>query len=142
MESFSFGAQLTTSIIGGGGGAGKPTIHELTIVKPMDSTSPKLFESCVIGRTFPTVELSVVRDSPNREPYLKVRLNDVLVSSYSTGGTGDTVPTEQLSLNFTKIEFAYIRYDDKGTSSTVSATYDVIKNTIKTAADQSVMQLP
>jgi type VI secretion system secreted protein Hcp len=36
-------------------------------------------------------------------------MSDLLVASFQTGGSshGDVVPTEQISLNFAKIEFEY-----------------------------------
>ena len=39
---------------------------------------------------------------------MKIKLNDVLVSSYENGGSaGADRPSDQFSLNFVKIEFLY-----------------------------------
>ena len=44
------------------------------------------------------------------KPYLTIKLENVFVSSYSLGGSsGDTVPTEQLSLNYERIKVEYDR---------------------------------
>ena len=46
----------------------------------------------------------------NADDFLKIKLEDVLISSYQLAGAsggGDDRPTESLSLNFTKIEFDY-----------------------------------
>ena len=51
-----------------------------------------------------------------QEEYLKVTFTDLLVSSYQTGGSahGDVVPTDQISLNYSKIEWEYKPQDEKG----------------------------
>jgi type VI secretion system secreted protein Hcp len=43
-------------------------------------------------------------------------MTDLLVSSYQTGGSshGEIVPTDQISINFAKIEYAYGKQDAKG----------------------------
>ena len=49
------------------------------------------------------------------EPYLRLTLENVLVSSYSTGGSGSKdIPTESISLNFEKIRVAYTSSDTTG----------------------------
>jgi type VI protein secretion system component Hcp len=40
--------------------------------------------------------------------FLKIKLTDILIPSYITDGTSNAdVPTDQISLNFTKIDFLY-----------------------------------
>jgi hypothetical protein len=40
--------------------------------------------------------------------FLEIKLSDVLVSSFQTGGSSDDeFPAEQLSLNFARLDFAY-----------------------------------
>ncbi len=39
---------------------------------------------------------------------MKIKFSDLLVSSYSTGGSaGDVVPVENIAVNFAKIEVSY-----------------------------------
>jgi Hemolysin-coregulated protein (uncharacterized) len=45
---------------------------------------------------------------------MKVTMNDVLVSSFQIGGAGGVVPTDQISLNFAKIEVEYKEQDATG----------------------------
>jgi type VI secretion system secreted protein Hcp len=55
-------------------------------------------------------------------------MSDLLVSSYQTGGSGhsDIVPTDQCSLNFSKIEWEYKPQDAKGgVGGPVKAGFDV-----------------
>jgi type VI protein secretion system component Hcp len=41
-------------------GAGKPKVHELTIVKEMDSASPKLFQAAASGTTISLVTIDIL----------------------------------------------------------------------------------
>ena len=45
----------------------------------------------------------------DQQPYLKVTMSDLLVSSYQTGGNGHggAVPSEQISLNYAKVKVGY-----------------------------------
>ena len=59
---------------------------------------------------------------------MKVTMSTVLVSSFQTGGSagGDVVPTDQVSLNFGKIELVYKEQDAKGAGGgTVDKWFDV-----------------
>lgn len=109
IESFSWGMSNPATTTGGGAGAGKVIMQDFHFVKLTDKSSPQLMTHCATGRHIPKVEL-FLRKSGGDKPveYIKVTLEDVLISSYSASGagTGDR-PTESLSLNFTKITFSY-----------------------------------
>ena len=45
---------------------------------------------------------------------MKVTMNDVWVPSFQIGGAGGVVPTDQISLNFAKIEVEYKYFDATG----------------------------
>jgi type VI secretion system secreted protein Hcp len=97
---------------GAGGGAGKPKFGDMHIVKTVDKATPLLLKACASGTHFPSVTL-VVRKAGG-DPKLTVTMDDVVISSYQTGGSsGGERPTESLSLNFTKIEFQYSKQDEK-----------------------------
>jgi hypothetical protein len=96
-----------TAASGGGGGAGKAAIHDITITKTVDKSSPTLFKFCANGKHIPKVSISLRKAG---RTYLTYKLTDVVISSYQTGGSGNTSqPTESLSLNFTKIEVTYAK---------------------------------
>jgi Type VI secretion system effector, Hcp len=63
------------------------------------------------GTKIPMMKLTVADgksqpDSGKFETYLEIKMQEVLVSSYQTGGT-EIVPTDQFSLNFGAIKFEY-----------------------------------
>ena len=112
IESFSWGASNTTPTEGGAG-AGKAVAAGFTIQKKLDRSSPLLMLACCNGQHIKTGVLSARRRIGKELSYLKIDLTDILVSSYHTAG-GSSGPTEQLSLNFQKIEVVYYPEDAKG----------------------------
>ncbi|MFL5823315.1 MAG: Hcp family type VI secretion system effector, partial [Solirubrobacteraceae bacterium] len=103
--SWSFGAHNT----GGGGGTGKANVHEIEITKKLDKSSPKLAQYCATGKHISKAKLVLRKAGGTQQVYLKVTMDQAIISSYQTGGSGGgaTKPTESFSLNFSKIEFKY-----------------------------------
>ena len=125
IDSYSFGATQTASS-GGGGGAGKVKISDIMLTKTIDKASPKLFLATATGEHLKKVELVLVKSG---QEYMKWTFTDVMVSSYQVGGSGDVVPTDQISLNFAKVEFEYRSQKADGTLDTpVKGGWDVKAN--------------
>src|SRR5689334_6431730 len=107
--SWSWGAtQAGTSGIGGGGGAGKVQLQDLTITKYIDKASPTLFKMCCDGTHIPSTVLVVRKAGGTALEYLKITLDTAIVTSITTGGSGgqDRL-TENITLNFAKIKMDY-----------------------------------
>jgi type VI secretion system secreted protein Hcp len=109
IESWSWGAtQQGTHAGGGGGGAGKVAMQDLSFVMTVNKASPLLMFACANGEHIKSALLTCRKAGKEQQEYLKIKLTDLLVSSYQTGGSsGSVVPTESISLNFTKVEFEY-----------------------------------
>ena len=110
LESWSWGeSQSGTAAHGGGGGAGKVAMQDFHFVMKVSKASPKLMLACATGEHIKKAVLTARKAGKEQQEYLKVTLSDLLVSSYQTGGSGhgDVVPTDQVSLNFSKIEVDY-----------------------------------
>jgi len=110
VESFSWGETNSgTAGHGGGGGAGKVVSQDFHFVKKLDKSSSQLFIACATGKHFKTAVLSARKAGGEQLDYFKVTMEDVLVSSYQIGGSAhsDVVPTDQVSLNFAKLEVSY-----------------------------------
>jgi type VI secretion system Hcp family effector len=87
---------------GSGGGAGKVSVHDISITKKVDKASPKLSLYCANGQHFPKVTISLRKAG---KVYLRYNLTNVLISSYQSGGHGNGgVPVESLSLSFAKVQ--------------------------------------
>ncbi len=106
LLSYSWGLSQTLSSPGGGGGAGKVNVSDFSITKQIDASSPKLMEACCQGQHIKDGTLTVVtKGGQKQEEYLVIKLTDILVSSYQTGGN-NTVPMDQVTLNFASVDIA------------------------------------
>ena len=129
LLSFSWGETQSGSFAyGGGGGAGKVTMHDFAFTMKMNKATPKLFLACATGEHIPEALLTVRKAGKEQQEYLKVKFSDLLVSSYTPTGSayGDEVPTESITLNFAKVEIEYreqLATGDLG--GTIRAAYDL-----------------
>lgn len=90
---------------------GETTLGDLVMVRQLDKSSTKLQEACANGTFFKEAEIHFCTTVKNKqEPYLKYKLSNVIVTSYSFHGTasGDPQPTEEISLGYTEIEWTYV----------------------------------
>ncbi|MGI8811707.1 MAG: Hcp family type VI secretion system effector [Pyrinomonadaceae bacterium] len=132
LESWSWGASNQgTFSAGGGGGAGKVAMQDFHFVMKINKASPKLLLACASGQHIKTANLVCRKAGGKQEEFLKIKFTDLLVSSYQTGGSGhsDIVPTDQISLNFSKIQVEYFTQKADGTPVLgASAGWDVKAN--------------
>jgi type VI secretion system secreted protein Hcp len=131
LLSFSFGAnQAGSAGVGGGSGVGKVQVHDFQFSKHFDKASPKLFEACATGKHTPKVTLVCRKAGGSQQEYLKYVFSEVLVSSITHSGSGgDALPTENVSMNFSKIEIEYKPQDEKGgLGGVVKSGWDLAKN--------------
>ncbi|VXC66589.1 MULTISPECIES: Hcp family type VI secretion system effector [unclassified Pseudomonas] len=94
---------------GTGGGAGKVSIQDLSLTKFVDKASPNLMMHCSSGKHVPKVTLTVRKAGGDAQvEYLIINLEEVLISSLSTGGSGsDDRLIENITLNFAKVTVDY-----------------------------------
>src|ERR1041385_97283 len=109
IESWSWGETNDgTSAYGGGGGAGKVSMQDFSFTMRVNKASPKLFLACATGDHIKEALLTCRKAGKEQQEYLKIKFSELLVSSYQTGGSnGDVVPVDQITFNFSKIEFNY-----------------------------------
>jgi type VI secretion system secreted protein Hcp len=102
---------------GGGGGAGKVQFKPIVVTKPIDKSTPKLFEALVTGRHLPAVQIDFVRpDGAGGDAvFYSVKLKEVVVTDVHQfdPGKSDGRTLEEVSLDFQSIEIT----EGGGTSS-------------------------
>lgn len=106
-------------------------MQDLHITKKIDKASPKLMLACADGEHLKKATLTCRKAGTEQQEFLKYTLSDVLVSSYQTGGhsTGDTIPLDQVSLNFAKVEIEYKEQLSTGAlGGTVKAGWNLKEN--------------
>ena len=101
-------SQSGTMHMGGGGGSGKVSVNDVSITKFVDLATPVLMLHCASGKHIPKAVLTVRKAGENPLEYMIITMEDVLISSVSTGGSGgEDRLTESVSLNFAKVKLDY-----------------------------------
>jgi len=108
-------SQSGTMHTGGGGGAGKVNVQDLSFTKYFDAASTDLMLSCCNGKHIPEATLTIQKAGETVLPYIKIVLTNLLVASVSTGGSGgEDRLTENVTLNFEKVKVEYDTQTEKG----------------------------
>lgn len=108
-------SQSGTFHTGGGGGAGKVNVQDISVTKYIDKSSPVLMLNCSNGEHIADATLTVRKAGKDPLEYLVIKMTKVMVTSVSTGGSGgEDQLTENITLNFAKVECAYKEQSDKG----------------------------
>jgi len=118
IESFSWGLNQTGAHgTGGGGGAGKVSVHDISITKFVEKSSPPLLQACASGKHIPNGLITVRKAGEKPLEYLKIKLMDILISSVQFAGHGSDLLTENVTLNFAKfhVEYQEQKADGSGT---------------------------
>lgn len=130
--SFSFGeTQAAGGGAAGGGGAGKVEMSDFSFVAGTSRASPQLFQHCAEGRHIKQGLLTLRRSGRAPQEYLKIKLQDVLVSAYSIGGQeSEGNPTDAFSLSFTTISIDFAAQKPDGSLDVpVHGGWDLARNT-------------
>lgn len=129
--SWSWGmSQSGTTHIGGGGGAGKVSVTDLSVTKYVDKSSTVLMKGCCNGKHYEEAVLTLRKAGETPLEYLKITMTEVLISSISIGGSGgeDRV-TENITLNFAKYKAEYLPQKKDGSGdAAVEVGWDIAKN--------------
>jgi type VI secretion system secreted protein Hcp len=93
---------------------GDTTLGDIVVVRQLDKSSTKLQEACANGTFFSEVEVHCCTTvKKKQEPYLKYKLKNAIVTSYSFHGdaSGDPLPGEEVTLGVTDAEWTYVVVD-------------------------------
>ena len=134
VDSWSWGeSQPHPPPVGGGagGGAGQVQFRDFAFTTRVSKASPKLFLACASGQHIKEAQLVGRKAGKGQQEFLTWTFSDLLVSSYQTGGSeaGGTLPLDQVSLNFSKVQVAYRAQKADGTlEPPITAGWDVKAN--------------
>lgn len=107
---------------------GETALGDIVVVKTWDSSTPSLAQACANGKYMDEVLIHLCSMINEQNVVnLELKLKDVIISSYSFHGTGsqDPVPTEEITLNYTAVEWTYKKFDTMGNEAgNFPASYD------------------
>jgi type VI secretion system secreted protein Hcp len=105
--------------------ASEPNISEIVVTKRLDKASTKLFQDAVAGDLSATVKFSFTTTSKGATTqFLNYELTNTGLSGYSVSSGGE-LPTESLSLNFTKVVWSFTGTDPAVSGTPVTQGYDL-----------------
>ena len=105
--SFSWGVTNGGSVVSGpGGGAGKATASEISLVHAIDKASPALMGACAIGRPLKDATITHRKAGEGQNDYLIVKLDDILITAVTHAGDPQS-NAETVNLSFAKIALEY-----------------------------------
>lgn len=116
IRVLSFNSDLYQQVSATGAGTGRVTMSPISIVKFVDKATPSLALAVFDGRTIKRVVLEML-NAPGQSPYLRIELEDVLVSSLKLEIPEEISvprPLERVSFNFGTINWIYSQLDPSG----------------------------
>jgi len=103
----------------------EPVISEITVTKQSDIASPKLFLDSVAGKLDSKVTIKFTTTTKGKvDTFSTFDLEGVGLAHYHMSSGGD-MPTESLSLNFTKISYTFIGMDPTVSGSPETVGYEL-----------------
>jgi len=117
---------------GGGGGAGKANVQDLSFTKYTDASSHALLLAASNGQHYTKANLVVRKAGGKGAPieYIKIEMTEVMITSVSCGGSGgEDRLTENVTLNFAKVKYEYTPQKADGTPDTTKEmVFDIAAN--------------
>ncbi|MEC7761519.1 MAG: type VI secretion system tube protein Hcp [Pseudomonadota bacterium] len=124
--------QSGTTHLGMGGGGGKVDVRDITVTKYVDAATHDLIQRCCSGEHITSGQL-IVRKSGGAAPidYLKIDMEDIMITNYQTGGMKDGLDRvqETLELNFRRFQVTYTKQEASGAAGPESkAGWEIAEN--------------
>jgi len=122
--------QSSSANTGGGGGVGKAHFSELVFTHYIDKSTPNLMKYCASGKHIPSVELSCCKVGDGQQEYMKVTLNDVLITHVRpTGDASSPRVMEEVGISYSKIKVEVKEQNSNGSlGAAVTGAWDVKQN--------------
>jgi type VI secretion system secreted protein Hcp len=132
LSSFQWGAGLGVgSPRGGDRTTSEPSVSEITTTKTLDKSSEGLFKALLKGDPVGKGTISFVAASKGESvAFATLEIEDVIISGYSMSSGGGDLPSESLSLNFTKFDWSFTGRDQKLGGSPTHLIYSLVENKV------------
>jgi len=120
-----------TASSAGGATAERVNFGDLSVTKLVDLSSPLIFQAGCTGKHIKEVIIEVCRAGGNKEKYLEIKMEQVLVSSYAHE-SGSDFPFEAISFNPGKFSMTYFKQkrEDGTVAGSIAAGWDLIANKV------------
>ena len=133
LLSFSWGV-IQPGRAAGSGLAEKAQSIDFTYTHLLDKSSPMMLSASYSGRTIASALLEVCSSTGSKSRFYYTTMSSVMVSSVKNTGNLSVTPipnkpTEEITLNFAKVQWTYSAVDSKGViSSPITGNWDLKTN--------------
>ncbi len=119
----------TASSAGGATGE-RASFQDFNLTKEMDKASPKLAIACADGTHFNKITIEFCRAGTEKVKFMTFELSNCIISDYRMIADGRDFPIESLSINFGKINLAYVQQkrEGGGPAGNIAAGWDLQRN--------------
>lgn len=135
IRSFSWGAtQPGAMASGSGGNAGRASFNDLVVVAYMDKGTAAIVKNCVTGKHITSVEVSACKTGGSQIEFMRITLQEVLVTSAQVTGVDPSDPADRLLMNYgfqaAKVKKQYWQQNDTGgKGAEVTVGWNIKENT-------------
>jgi type VI secretion system secreted protein Hcp len=95
----------------GGATVGRVYLSHFSVVKRVDIATPKILEACCTGHHFKKIVMSVHRAGGEKQKYLKIVFENVIISGINSGNIFDPVassfPEDVVWFDYAKVNIVY-----------------------------------
>ena len=106
--SWSWGLANGGTPLGGGGGEGKASFHDLSFTHKIDKASPALMRGCATGTHLKEATITHRKAGKGQQEFLIIKMNDVIITGVTLGDSGGGgAHQESVNLVFAKIAVEY-----------------------------------
>lgn len=132
LQSFQWGAGLGVgSPRGGDRTTSEPSVSEITASKVLDKSSEGLFKALLKGDPVGKGTISFTAASKGESiAFATLELEDIIISGYSMSSGGADLPSESLSLNFTKFDWSFTGRDKTQGGTPTHLIYSLVDNAV------------
>ena len=134
IQVYSYSSGLVHPYTVGQPGTTPPSFSDISIQKPLDKASPRIYLAVATAEVFTSGTLEVVESATNIV-LTRIDLTNMVLTSASTGGAyGGGVPVESVSMAFSKIKWTYNRIGPAGgIIETITTQWDLTGGTVLSA---------
>jgi type VI secretion system secreted protein Hcp len=97
----------------GGASSERADFTDFSLVKQIDSSSPKLTLSCAAGTHINNIVIDFCRAGTEKTKFMEYRLSNCIISKVEMVAQGE-FPVEKVTINFGKIQWAYTKQNRQG----------------------------
>lgn len=134
MELFSYNhgisQNVTANVSNTDRTTGRPHHSDFSVSKDVDQASPSLLQGCNEAKVYKEVLVTIGRNDGGKIVKLfTYKLEDAIISSISVSGGGGGKPIENISFNYSRIEWTYFaQKEEGGAGGNAVAKWDVSLN--------------